>query len=391
MNPETIATLLKYFDLKQFIDQNSLLRLAIIFGIMVLLWIAARFLSMIFQKKLEKIVVGSTSAHADREDKQIARMNIDMFEKAIKAGRALVYLMILYWGLSRLVIGPIYSAAINVIFTAICILAAIRFLNIFIPFNIDLYMRRRGATLQTSQSRSLMPIIKGVIWAIGLTFLMDNLGLHVSTIIAGLGIVGVAVGLAGQAILADFFSYIVILLDKPFQIGDFIELSDGKAGDVEYMGPKTTHLRNLNDDLIICANSEMTKGILVNQGSIREREVLVNFGVSYDTPMEILRKMPDILREVVESQPDCKFDRACMTGFGNSNLLFQLIYFVLQKHEDIRGFMITRSNVNIGIMERFNKDGINMAYPTEHVLLTSMAEQSAPAASEAKQENQPAS
>lgn len=371
MSPETLATLLEYFDLKQFIAQNSLLRLAIIFGIMVFLWIAIRFLSMIFQKKLEKIVLGSAAKQPQNQAQTTTKMNIEMFEKALKAARTLLYLMVLYWGLSRLVIGPLYSAAINVIFTCICILAAIRFLNIFIPFNIDLYMRRRGATLQTSQSRSLMPIIKGVIWAVGLTFLMDNLGFHVSTIIAGLGIVGVAVGLAGQAILADFFSYIVILLDKPFRIGDFVELSDGKAGDVEFMGPKTTHLRNLNDDLIICANSEMTKGILVNQGSIKEREVLVNFGVAYDTPVETLKKMPDILREVVESQPDCKFDRACMTGFGNSNLLFQLIYFVLQKHEDIRGFMITRSNVNIAIMDRFNQDGINMAYPTEHVLLTS--------------------
>lgn len=379
MNPETIATLLEYFDMKQFIAQNSPLKLAIIFGIMLLFCAATHFLSLIFQKKLEKIVLGAASKQPENGDAATARMNIDMFEKAIKAGRALLYLMILYWGLSQLVIGPIYSAVINVIFTAICILAAIRFLNIFIPFNIDLYMRRRGVTLETSRSRSLMPIIKGLIWAIGLTFLLDNLGLHVSTIIAGLGIVGVAVGLAGQAILADFFSYIVILLDKPFRIGDFVELGSGKAGDVEYMGPKTTHLRNLNNDLIICANSEMTKGILVNQGSIHEREVVVNFGIAYETPVEILEKMPDILREVVESQPNCKFDRACMTSFGNSNLLFQLIYFVMQKHEDIRGYMITRSNVNIAIMARFNKDGISMAYPTEHVLLTTEPGQPAPA------------
>ncbi len=218
-----------------------------------------------------------------------------------------------------------------------------------------------------------MPIIKGIIWAIGLTFLLDNLGFHVSTIIAGLGIVGVAVGLAGQAILADFFSYIVILLDKPFRIGDHVELGDGRAGDVEYMGPKTTHLRNLDDDLIVCANSEMTKGTLINQGSIHERVVVVNIGVAYDTPVDLLKKMSDILREVVNSFPQCSFDRACLLSFGNSNLNFELLYLVSEQRGGIRDFMNTRSQVNIAILERFNNEGISMAYPTEHVLFTDLS------------------
>lgn len=375
MTPETLAGLLEYFDLKEFLAQNSPLHLAIIFAIMVVLWIATRFLSLIFQKKLEKLVLSRSRVSKADEAQALELMNVPLFERVLKSARLLCYLMIVYWGLSRLIIGPLYSAAVNVIFTAICILAAIQFFVAFIPFNIDLYLRRRGATLETSKSRSLMPIVKGLIWAVGLTFLMDNLGFHVSTIIAGLGIAGVAVGLAGQAILADFFSYIVILLDKPFRIGDFVELSDGKAGDVEYMGPKTTHLRNLEDDLIICANSVMTKGVLINRGSIREREVVVPFGVAYETPVEILKKMPDILKEVVESIPHCRFDRACMLAFGNSNLQFELIYLVQQRAEDIRGFMMTRSKVNIAIIEKFNKEGISMAYPTEHVLLSELPQE----------------
>lgn len=242
-------------------------------------------------------------------------------------------------------------------------------------------------TLQTSQSRSLMPIIKGVIWAIGLTFLLDNLGLHVSTIIAGLGIVGVAVGLAGQAILADFFSYIVILLDKPFKIGDYVELTDGRAGDVEYMGPKTTHLRNLNDDLIICANSEMTKGVLINQGSIHERIVIEQIGVDYSTPIEKLKNMSALLQEIVDSFSQCSFDRACLLSFGASNLQFQLIYLVSEQRDGIKAFMNTRSQVNIAILERFNKEGISMAFPTEHVYLTDLDEKPATPATEEKSES----
>ena len=364
---------LEYFDLKQFFHNNPPLRLLIIVGIMCAMFVAAHFLCRLFEKRLERYL-GERAQNGSKGESVQATPPIDfeMFERVMKDTRRILNLLIVYWGLSRLEVNIIYAETIRIIFTAVCIWAAIEFFLSFVPFNIDIYLRRRDLTLQTSQSRSLMPIIKGVIWALGLTFLLDNLGLHVSTIIAGLGIVGVAVGLAGQAILADFFSYIVILLDKPFKIGDYVELTDGRAGDVEYMGPKTTHLRNLNDDLIICANSEMTKGVLINQGSIHERIVITQIGVEYSTPIEKLKNMSDLLREVVSSFPQCSFDRACLLNFGASSLQYQLIYLVSEQRGGIKAFMNTRSQVNVAILERFNKEGISMPYNTEHILLTNL-------------------
>lgn len=378
MSPETIARLLEYFDLKGFFEANSPIRLAIIFCIMAVFGAIVHFVSGFIQRKLEKYVLAKEPINPDpREGPKgsVKQMDVRLFERVIRNTRRVFYLIILYWGLSRLVIGPLYAEVVRTIFIGLCIWAGIEFFTAFVPFNIDLYLRRRGATLQTSKSRSLLPIIKGLIWAIGLTFLLDNLGFHVSTIIAGLGIVGVAVGLAGQAILADFFSYIVILLDKPFRIGDFVELDDGKCGDVEYMGPKTTHLRNLEDDLIVCANSMMTKGILINKGSIREREVVVQIGVAYDTPTDTLKRMPEILKAAVESVESCRFDRACLLSFGNSNLNYQLLYFVSGRREEIRAFMNIRSEVNVAILAAFNREGISMAFPTEHVLFTDLDQQ----------------
>lgn len=372
MDADTIRRLIEFFNIKQFFTDNSPLKLSIILGIMCLLFIAAQFICAFVQKKLEKYVSGKTKSRKQTSGTVHAPtdlMDFELFEKVIKNTRRILYLMIIYWGLDRIIVGPVYEEVIRVIFVSLCTWAIIEFFTAFVPFNIDLYLRKKNATLKTSQNRALMPIIKGLIWAIGLTFLLDNLGFHVSTIIAGLGIVGVAVGLAGQAILADFFSYIVILLDKPFRIGDYVEIGDGKAGDVEYMGPKTTHLRNLADDLIVCANSEMTRGILVNQGSIHEREVIVEIGVSYNTPVSLLKKMPDILREVVNSFPQCSFDRACLLSFGPSNLLFQLLYMVSPQKGGIRDFMITRSDVNIAILERFANEGITLDYPSENVYL----------------------
>lgn len=377
MTPEMIARLLEYFDIKTFLLNNSPIRLAIIFGIMIGLWICAYFFCFFIQGRLEKFVLQKSAGNAENLKKSKSLMDFPLFEKVIKNIRKILYLIIFYWGLSRLVIGPVYADLIRVFFTALCIWAAIEFLNAFIPFNIDLYLRRSGTTLQTSKSRSLLPIIKGMIWAIGLTFFLDNLGFHVSTIIAGLGIAGVAVGMAGQAILADFFSYIVILLDRPFRIGDYVELENGKAGDVEYMGPKTTHLRSLNDDLIVCANSVMTKGIIVNFGNNRDREVLCDIGVVYETPLEQLKRIPQILQNAVESVTKCKFDRACLINFNSSSLGYQLVYFVAGDCENIRDFMNIRSKVNIAILESFSKENISMAYPTEHVLLTDLSNQKA--------------
>lgn len=377
MDPITIARLIEYFDLKKFFEDNPPLRLIIILCVMAVMAAIARFVCLLLQRKLEKLAASRYQLKDKTLEAAGAKfmdaMDFTQFEKVIRNTKRVLYLMVLYWGTDQIILGPLYEDIIRILFTTLCILASIEFFTAFVPFNIDLYLRRRGSTLGKSQTRSLLPIVKGVIWAVGLTFLLDNVGLHVSTIIAGLGIVGVAVGLAGQAILADFFSYIVLLVDKPFLIGDFVILTNGKSGAVEYMGPKTTHLRSLDDDLIICANSEMTKGTLVNQGSIHERVVISEIGVDYGTPPETLKKLPDILREVVNAFPQCGFDRACLLEFGNSSLNIQLIYLVSEQRGGLRDFMNTRSQVNIAILERFAQEGINIPFPTEHVLLSDMA------------------
>lgn len=367
-----MARLLEYFDLKEFFEANSPVKLAIILGVTCLLLIGARILCSLLQRKIEKLVSGWHATTSQGAQAQPIGMDFELFERVIRNTRLVLYLVILSWALKQLNFGPLYAEIMHVLFTAICIWAAIRFFTAFVPFNLDVYLRRHGATLKTSQTRSLMPIIKGLIWAIGLTFLLDNLGFHVSTIIAGLGIVGVAVGLAGQAILADFFSYIVILLDKPFRIGDFVELPDGKSGEVEYMGPKTTRLRSLNDDMIVCANSVMTKGTLVNLGSIHEREVVITLGIACDTPIDVLESIPDLLRDIINSFPQCSFGRACLLAFGSSSYNYQVIYLVSEQRGGLRDFMYTQSKVNIAILKKFAEKKISIPYPTEHVLLTNL-------------------
>ncbi|MBD5607633.1 MAG: mechanosensitive ion channel family protein, partial [Desulfovibrio sp.] len=320
----------------------------------------------------KKQIVEKNYDSSSQPGKIIPRINVTDFNKLMRSAMALVTLLICGWGLRQLVIGPIYNTAVDVIFTTICTVAAIRFLTILARFYMDTYLRGKGRDLANSQERSLLPIINGIIWAVGATFLLDNLGFKVSTIIAGLGIVGVAVGMAGQTIIKDFFGYLVILLDKPFVIGDFIILSTGKSGNVIYVGPKNTRLMSLEGDLIVCPNAEITSATLTNQGDIAEREVEIVLGVAYATPMETVRKFPDIIKEVVNSFPQCRYERCCMTSFGTANYLFQLIYKVREEGGGLNAFMTTQMEVNLAIQERENQEKIAGAYPTQTILLTDM-------------------
>lgn len=366
------ADLIIYFNLKEFLRDNPPLRLAIIFALMIIMLFAARLLCAFLKKKLENSVLKSSSANASRKEGAMERMDVGLFEEVMRNTRRCLTILIIYGGVSVLSFPSAYEMAIHSVFTILCIFFFILFFNSFLPFNVDLCLRRRGATLSTSQARSLMPIIKGLVWALGLTFMLDNLGFSVSTIIAGLGIAGVAAGLAGQAILADFFSYIVILLDKPFVMGDFVELSNGKSGVVEDLGPKTTRLRSLDDDVVVCANSEMTRGILVNQGLIRSKPVILGIGVEYATPFPQIKRVPHLMREVVESIPNCKFERCVASSMGSANLNFQLIALINWREGELVDFMETRSALIIAVLEKLAQEKIAGAYPTETVLLTNV-------------------
>lgn len=376
---DTLKFFFEYFDLKFFLENNKPLKLLFIFAAVIVLMIAAFFLCEIVKRNVIKYEQGKArdvdaqgAAHEAATHKVQPRIDEVKFVKLMKNARLLLYFLIWGWGLHQIVIGVVYETAVNLVFTTLCTIAGINFITTLIPFEMDAWLRRRGDELKHSQARSLLPIIEGLIWAIGGTFLLDNLGLKVSTIIAGLGIVGVAVGMAGQAILKDFFGYIVILLDKPFKVGDFVELADGKSGNVEYVGPKTTRLLSLEGNTIVCANSEVTSGVLVNQGNIREREVEIELGIAYSNPMPVVRKFPDIIREVVNSFPQCRYERCCMIKFGSANYIFQLIYRVEAQSGGLNAFMNTQMEVNLAIEEREIKEKISAAYPTQTVLLTDM-------------------
>lgn len=379
MNLKLLESFLKNPDIEQILTWNPPGKMLFALVVVGILCVMIHVISGYVQRRVE-LFVGtnnchlSTPAKTDSSPTEINCMDLALFSRVFTGIKRFLYFGVLYWGVNLLNLPPTYAKVATLLFNILCVYAGIILLSALAPFVLDLYMRRHGATLGTSRSRAILPIVQGIIWALGFTFLLDNLGFQVSTIIAGLGIMGVAVGLAGQAILGDFFSYLVILLDRPFRIGDHVELTDGRAGDVEYVGLKTTRLRDYDDNIIVCANSEMTKGIITNQGNIRERNVVTELGITYETPMEKLRAIPGMLQEIVESFPGCRFDRACLLKYGDSSLNYQLVYFVTEPNGAVTAFMNTRSAINLSIKERFDAQGIGFAYPTSTVYLNPVAD-----------------
>ncbi len=204
------------------------------------------------------------------------------------------------------------------------------------------------------------------IWIAAVLLAVSNLGYNISTLIAGLGVGGIAVALAAQNILGDLFASASIVLDKPFVLGDFIVVDD-KMGTIEYIGLKTTRLRALSGEQLVFSNNDLLKSRIHNYKRMHKRRVLFTIGTTYDTACDKVAAIPSMLREIVESQKPVQFDRAHFARFGDSALLFEVVYFVLAA--DYNVFMDIQQAVNLEILRRFNDEKIKFAFPSQTIYL----------------------
>jgi small-conductance mechanosensitive channel len=199
---------------------------------------------------------------------------------------------------------------------------------------------------------------------------MENLGINVSTLVAGLGVTGVAVALATQSLVSDLFASVSIILDKPFLVGDFIVLDSGYQGTVERIGIRTTRLRSLSGEELVFANSDLGKTRVRNFRSLRERRIVFGFSLRYETPMAQLERITDWLREAIEDAGEdagnTRFDRADMLTFGESGLGFEVVYYVLDGSYNV--YTAVQQDINFRIMRLFASHDIQFAYRTTLVL-----------------------
>ncbi len=205
-------------------------------------------------------------------------------------------------------------------------------------------------------------IAKAALWTIVVLLALNNLGIEITALVAGLGISGIAVALAVQNILGDLFASLSIIMDRPFVIGDFI-IVDDLMGTVEHVGLKTTRVLSLSGEQIVFSNTDLLESRIRNFRLMNERRVLFTLGMTYQTPADKLERIPGMIREIIEVQKQVRFDRAHFSTFGDFSLNFEIVYWVLDR--DYALYMNIQQEINLALYRKFEEEQIEFAYPTQ--------------------------
>ncbi len=290
------------------------------------------------------------------------------FQNTIKSSIIpLFYLSLFYFAFNFIELDIKFLRYLNILFIILATFFILRFAVNIISFIAETYLlnKSKDAT-KIKNLKGILIILKVIIWGLGVILILDNLGYKISAVLAGLGIGGIAVALAAQTILGDLFSYFIIIFDKPFEVGDFIVVSDA-MGTVETIGIKTTRIRSISGEELIFSNSDLTNSRVKNFKRMHSRRVVFKIGVTYNTHLEKLKKIPEIIKSIIESINETKFDRAHFVSYGDYALIYEIVYFV--NNSDYNKYMDIQQEINFKLYEEFSKLKIDFAYPTQTIFL----------------------
>jgi small-conductance mechanosensitive channel len=287
----------------------------------------------------------------------------------------LAYFGVLYLSVNTLILAPLIKRGIDIAGMAVLTIFAARLATVLAGYGLDLYWTKRSKDAALKRSlNGILRVAKLIIWGLAIMFLLDNLGFKISAVIAGLGIGGVAVALAAQAVLGDLFSYFSIIFDRPFEIGDFIIIGD-YLGSIEYIGIKTTRIRSLGGEQLIFSNTDLTNSRVRNYKRMDKRRVVFKIGVTYQTSLKDVKAIPRIIENIIKNVKDTVFDRSHFFSYGDFSLVFESVYYVLGA--SYNKYMDIQEEINFAIKEEFEKRGIEFAYPTQTLYLDKAAEEKA--------------
>jgi small-conductance mechanosensitive channel len=346
--------------LNQIYFGNTILQYITAIGIFFLIIALVKIFRFIVLKKLKK--------WAEKTETTIDDFIIFGIQKSVVP---IMYYGAFYIAGRSLKLSPDANNILNIISIIVITFFVIRLLTSILNFSIVSYTsKQEDGERKAKQLKSISALAKLLIWVIGLIFLLDNLGVNISAVVAGLGIGGIAVALAAQTILGDLFSYFVIFFDRPFEIGDFI-IVDDKTGNVEHIGIKTTRIRALSGEQLVLSNTDLTGSRVHNYKKLQRRRVVFQLGAIYQTPAEKLKIIPELVKQIIIDNPDAEFDRGHFKSFGDFSLNFEFVYYVLSAEYSV--YMDIQQAINLKIYEKFEEEGIEFAYPTQTLFVNKEA------------------
>ncbi len=316
-------------------------------------------------KIFQSVILSKLKKLSEKTETEFDDILIEIFRKI----RPPFYFFVaLYLGIKALTFPAMVHKVISVLFLLVIVYEVIHALERLVDYSAKKYMEKSAdkETISQSMMRALKIIVKIVLWAVGIVLILGNLGFDVTALIAGLGIGGIAIALALQNILEDIFSSFSIYIDKPFKIGDFIQVGSD-SGTVEKIGLKTSRLRTMNGEELVISNRELTNARVQNFRKMQKRRDSFELGVTYDTSSAKLESIPKIIEDIITKHKDLEFVRCKFQNFGDSALIFKIVYEVKSKEFDV--FAEAKQQINLDIYKKFNEESIEFAYPTQTVFV----------------------
>lgn len=333
---------------------NTIQQYLIALGVVILVLIVLKIFKTIIISKLRHLS-GKTKTHLD-----------DLLISVVQdVGWFFYFIVALYIGLKLINVSEFIDKA----FYYIVLIVAVFYVVKIAQHLID-YMTKKFITRRKDDDNSLINLLnfflKISLWVIAFLLVLSNLGYSITPLLAGVGVGGVAIAFALQNVLTDIFASFSIFFDKPFKVGDFIIIGTD-MGIVKKIGIKSTRIQTLQGQELIVANKELTEIRINNYKKMQKRRIQFAFGVTYDTPVTKLKKIPAIVKKIIDDIKITKFDRTHFKEFADSSLNFEVVYYIDSNVYNV--YMDTQQAINLAIKEQFEKEGIEMAFPTQTIHL----------------------
>jgi len=289
-----------------------------------------------------------------------------LIEKGEKFLLPVFYGGVAYLGLRSLAMKPVLAKGLQAAVMVLVAVQSVRLLTRILQEVIERQMVHHASSADNADAerksvRGILVFVRIVAWVLASVLVLDNLGVRVSTFVAGLGIGGIAIALAVQTVLGDLLASLSIAFDKPFRIGDTLGIDD-YTGTVEDIGIKSTRLRSVTGEQVVLANADVLKARVRNLGRMPEKRYVIRLRLAYETSPALVERVPVLVEEAVRAAEGTRFVSCLLAQIGDYALEFEAIYFIA----NLPGRNIGRTNdqVNRGILQRFAAAGVNLAYPT---------------------------